>query len=105
MDIVSQANETDELSNVTVRLCVFHLFMSYMGAVGKIMGGSALEDMWYEAFAKNAVLHMANEHAYGRALRAHSLSRATIARLILEYCEEDGFLIGFDDENLRRIHN
>ncbi|GBM54180.1 hypothetical protein AVEN_64526-1 [Araneus ventricosus] len=45
MDIVSQADEIDELSKVIVRLGGFHLLMSYMGAVGKIMGGSGLEEM------------------------------------------------------------
>ncbi|GBM61462.1 hypothetical protein AVEN_96571-1 [Araneus ventricosus] len=80
MDIVSQANETDDLSKVIVRLGGFHLLMSYMGAVGKIMGGSALEEMWFEdgyRFAKH-VVHMSNGHAYARALRANSLSQAAI---------------------------
>ncbi|GBM63786.1 hypothetical protein AVEN_72208-1 [Araneus ventricosus] len=46
-DIVSQEEETDELSKV--RLGGFHMLLSYMGAVGKIMGGSGLEEMWYES--------------------------------------------------------
>ncbi|GBN52973.1 hypothetical protein AVEN_47393-1 [Araneus ventricosus] len=74
IDIVSQADEIDELSNVIIRLGGFHMLMSYMEAVDKIMGGSGLEEMWYEVFAKNAVAHMANRHTYARALRAHSLS-------------------------------
>ncbi|GBN97132.1 hypothetical protein AVEN_227823-1 [Araneus ventricosus] len=70
--------------------------MSYMGAVGKFMGVSGLEEMWYEEFAKNAVVHLANGHTYARTLRAQSLSQAAIDHLTLEYCEEDGFLIGSD---------
>ncbi|GBN50756.1 hypothetical protein AVEN_185748-1 [Araneus ventricosus] len=35
IDIVSQADEIDELSKVIVRLGGFHLLMSYMGAVAK----------------------------------------------------------------------
>ncbi|GBM29819.1 hypothetical protein AVEN_48270-1 [Araneus ventricosus] len=103
MDIVPRADETDELPKATVRLGVFHLLMSYLGAVRKIMAGSGLEEMLY--FFKNAVVHMANGHAYAKALRAHSLSQASTADLILEYCEEDGFSIGSDIETLRGIHN
>ncbi|GBN73601.1 hypothetical protein AVEN_273721-1 [Araneus ventricosus] len=69
MDVVSQADEIDELFKAIVRLGGLHLLMSYMGAVGKIMGGSGLEDMWYEInrLSKHikwkkqyAVLHAAN---------------------------------------------
>ncbi|GBM70814.1 hypothetical protein AVEN_142100-1 [Araneus ventricosus] len=65
-DIVSQADVIDDLSNVIVILGAFHLLMSYMGAVGQIMGGSGLKEMWHEA--KNAVVHTANGHTYARAL-------------------------------------
>ncbi|GBM30728.1 hypothetical protein AVEN_259588-1 [Araneus ventricosus] len=78
MDIVSQADETDELDIIIVKLGGFHLLMSYMGAVVKIMGGSGLEEMWCEA---------------------------AIGLLILEYCEGNGFLSGFDVETLGGILN
>ncbi|GBL86295.1 hypothetical protein AVEN_132016-1 [Araneus ventricosus] len=55
MDIVSQ-DEIDDLTKVIVRLGRFHLLMSYMGAVGKVMGGSGLEEMGYKVFAKNAIV-------------------------------------------------
>ncbi|KAJ8887374.1 hypothetical protein PR048_013589 [Dryococelus australis] len=93
MDIVSQADKVDELSKVIVRLGGCHLLMSYMEAVGKIMDGSGMEQMWGEVFSKNAVVHMANGHFYARALRAHSVSQVAITHLILECCEEEGFLI------------
>ncbi|GBN77827.1 hypothetical protein AVEN_50209-1 [Araneus ventricosus] len=48
MDIVLQADKFDELSNV--RVGGFHLLMSYMGAEGKIIGCSGLEEIWYEEF-------------------------------------------------------
>lgn len=79
--------------------------MSYMGAVGKIMGGSGLEEMWEEVFAKNSIVHMVNGHAYARALRAHSLSIAAIAHKLLEWCEEEGFLSSSDIQALRKIHS
>ncbi|GBM27735.1 hypothetical protein AVEN_25354-1 [Araneus ventricosus] len=104
MDIVSQANETDELSKVIVKLGGFHLHMSYMVAVGKIMGGRGLEEMRCEdgcQYAKLGVVHMSNGHAYARELRAHSHSKAEIGLLILEYCKKNGFLKGSDVETLK----
>ncbi|KAJ8875760.1 hypothetical protein PR048_023659 [Dryococelus australis] len=53
-DIVSQADKTDELSKVIVRLGEFHLLMSYMGEVVKIMGGSVMGELSGELFSKNA---------------------------------------------------
>ncbi|GBM34221.1 hypothetical protein AVEN_60564-1 [Araneus ventricosus] len=35
----------------------------------------------------------------------HSLSQAAIGLLIVEYCEQNGFLSGPDVETLRGIHN
>ncbi|GBM62655.1 hypothetical protein AVEN_257259-1 [Araneus ventricosus] len=75
MDNVSQANKTNELSKVTVILGGFHLLLTFMG-------GSSLEEMRCEdgcRFAKSAVVHMSNRHAYARVLRTHSLSQAAIA--------------------------
>ncbi|GBO20054.1 hypothetical protein AVEN_139696-1 [Araneus ventricosus] len=43
MDVVSQAGEIYELCKVIVRLDGFHLLMSYMGTLGKFMGGSGLK--------------------------------------------------------------
>ncbi|GBO07852.1 hypothetical protein AVEN_191274-1 [Araneus ventricosus] len=92
MDIVSQTDKIDELSKVIVRLGGFHLLISCMGAVGKIMGDSGLEEMWYEVFAKKAVVvYLANGQTYARALQTHSLSHAGNTHLTLEYCEEDQF--------------
>ena len=49
---------SDELNNVVVRLDGFHLLMSYMGAVGNIMSGSGLEELWATVYAKASVAHM-----------------------------------------------
>ncbi|GBN28719.1 hypothetical protein AVEN_221429-1 [Araneus ventricosus] len=38
-------------------------------------------------------------------MQKHSLSQAAIGRLIVEYCEENGFLRGSDVETLRGIQN
>ena len=64
-----------ELDIVTVRLGGFHLLMSYMGAVGYIMSGSGLEEVWVLVYTKASVTHMTCCHAYSRALRAHFITQ------------------------------
>ena len=72
------------LSSVTVRLGGFHLLMSYMGAIGKIMGGSGLKELWQTVYGKNTVTHMLSGHAYARAWRAYySLTGAAAAGRLL----------------------
>ena len=43
VDIVQSSPDLDK---VVVRLGGFHLIMSYMGAIGAIMGGSGLAELW-----------------------------------------------------------
>ncbi|GBM05626.1 hypothetical protein AVEN_202257-1 [Araneus ventricosus] len=88
---VSQADEIDELVQGTSNIRWISSACEYMGAVGKIMGVSGLEEVWYEVFAKNVVAFMPNGLTYTRTLRARSLSQLAIAHLTLEYCEEDDF--------------
>ena len=33
----------------------FHLLMSYMGAIDKIMGGSGMEELWETVYGKNTL--------------------------------------------------
>ncbi|GBL90431.1 hypothetical protein AVEN_178858-1 [Araneus ventricosus] len=86
MDIISQSYDTDELSKWE---------KSWVAVASKKC----------EVFAKNAVVHMANGHVYAKALRAHTLSKAAMCLLMVEYCEENGLLSNSDVETLRGIHN
>lgn len=104
VDIVSQADETDVLSSVIVRLGGLHLLMSYMGAVGRSMGESGLEELWEEVYAKNALGHLVIRHWYARALRAHSLSQAAIAHFIFEQYPENGTLSKCDVQIFRKTY-
>lgn len=46
------ANESvPEMSNVVVRLGGFHLLMSFLGAMGTIMGGSGLKQLFCNIYA------------------------------------------------------
>lgn len=77
-----------EFNNVVVRLGGFHLLMSFMGAVGAIMAGSGLKELFCTIFAGNSV----DKILSGHAVRAHTLAYAALAGLIIEYLgltEED----------------
>ena len=58
--------------------------MSYMGAIGSIMAGSGLEELWGSVYASGSISHMMNGHAYSRALRAHFLSQAALIKVIFD---------------------
>lgn len=77
--IVALSEPDGELQSVVVRLGGFHLLMSFMGAVGNIMAGSGLEELWATVYAKTSVIHMVTGHAYARALRAHFLTQLALA--------------------------
>ena len=62
----------------------FHLLMPFMGAVGKIMAGSGIEELWSTVRAPSSVPHMSTGHAFSRALRAHFLTQEALATIILK---------------------
>lgn len=51
--------------------------MSFMGAVGYIMNGSGIKELFNIVYASASVDKMLTGHAYARALRAHILALAT----------------------------
>lgn len=71
-----------ELKDVVVRLGGFHLLMSYLGAIGYIMDGSGIEDLWSTVYAAESIKKMLNGHAFSRALRAHILSYTALGIII-----------------------
>lgn len=84
IDIVAASDTTNNISKIVVRLGGFHLLMSYMGAVGKIMEGSGLTDLWSTVYGKATVNHMMNGHAYDRCLRAFTLTAAALMNIARE---------------------
>ncbi|XP_034250200.1 uncharacterized protein LOC117650724 [Thrips palmi] len=84
VDLVLAEEPNGPLKAVTPREGGFHMFVSYMGAVGHTMAGSGLEELWQTVYGKCAVSHMISGHAYSRAWRAHSLTQQAIATLLLE---------------------
>ena len=78
VDMVASSGPAGELSSVIVRLGGFHMLMSYLGSIGKIMAGSGLEELWQTVYAHNSVSHMMTGHAYARSLRAHFLTQLAL---------------------------
>lgn len=76
-----------ELENVVARIGGFHLLMSYFKAVGTIMEGSGLKELWSTVYASNSVDKMLMCTSFARALRAHIATAHVIGELIAEFAE------------------
>lgn len=83
---------------IILRLGGFHLLMSFMGAVGFIMTGSGLKDVWAQIYARVTVSHMVAGHAYSRAIRAHFLTHWALTILVLNICSD------LDKTSLSNLH-
>ena len=66
----------------------FHLLMSFMEAIGYIMEGRGLADLWSQVYAKASVVHMQTGHSYARALRAHFLTQEALLQLLFSHLKE-----------------
>lgn len=98
---VEIASSCPQLTNVVIRLGGFHLLMSFLGAIGYIMGGSGLQELWETVYAKASVVHMMSGHAYSRAVRAHFLAYSAVASLLLR----DEELVIDNKDELRQLHD
>ncbi|KYN21448.1 hypothetical protein ALC57_06174 [Trachymyrmex cornetzi] len=70
--------------NVIVRLGGFHMLMSFLGCIGKIMAGSGLKELLCEVYAEGTVKHILTGHAYARAVRAHTLIQLALAQFVFD---------------------
>ncbi|CAH1985369.1 unnamed protein product [Acanthoscelides obtectus] len=82
------------LPDVFVRLGGFHMLMSFLGAIGIIMGGSGLESIWELAYASESIKKMMDGHNYSRAVRAHILKFKALGIVICVSIEEKGEIKG-----------
>ncbi|KAK4315550.1 hypothetical protein Pmani_013241 [Petrolisthes manimaculis] len=73
-----------DLVKVVVRLGGFHLLMSYLGSIGKIMTGIGLEDLWKLEYAKGSVVHMLTGHTFSGAVRAHILTLLALINVLIK---------------------
>lgn len=81
-DIIEACHFKDIL--VIVRIGGFHMLMSFLGCIGKIMAGSGLRKLLCELYAEGTVKHILDGHAYARAVRAHTLIHLTFTEIIFD---------------------
>lgn len=84
LDIVLAADSGSPLSSVIVRLGGFHLVMSYMGAIGYLMEGSGIEELWEQVYATNTIGSLLSGHSFARAFRAHVLTLLVLVTVLFE---------------------
>lgn len=81
---VDPENDPYNLTSVRVRLGGFHLLLSYLGAVGFIMAGSRLKEVFTETYAEKSVEKIFTGKAYATAIRGHFLVQTALSQLIFQ---------------------
>ena len=76
----------DEFQNVTVHLGAFHTICAFMGAIGKMMGGSDYEEVIIHSgiCASGSIDQVMNGKHFNCALRVHQRMLAVVERLLLQ---------------------
>ena len=70
--------------DIVARLDGFHKLMSYQGAIGKVMKGSGIEELFNETYAENTVQHIISGKVVSRALRAHLPAESARISILFE---------------------
>ena len=70
--------------DIVARLDGFHKFMSYEGAIGKVMKGSGIEGLFNEAYTGNTVQHIISGKVVSRVLRAHLPAESALISILFE---------------------
>ena len=73
--------------DIVARLGGFHTLMSYLGAIGKVMKGFRIEELFNEVYAENTVQHILSGKAVSRALRVHLLPESALNSILFEDTE------------------
>ena len=71
--------------NVVCRLGGFHLLMSFLGSIGKVMECSGISELFQVVYSSATAVHMMSGKAYARALRAHFLVQSALELIILQF--------------------
>ena len=86
--ILEAASESFAASDVILRLGGFHTILSFLAAFDHIMAGSGLKEAIIKCYAENSTELMLKGKAYARAVRAHHLTKLTLATIIFKEMEE-----------------
>lgn len=82
--IVSCLQSDPNFDNVFIRIGGFHLLMSFLKAIGYVMAGSGLKELFNSIYALLSTEKILTGHAYSRAVRAHILAHTCLAKIILD---------------------
>ena len=69
--------------NIVCRLGGFHMMMSFLGSIRKLMVGSGLEEVFEEIYSENTVKHIFSGKAVARALWSHMLTQSALINHLL----------------------
>ncbi|XP_053404320.1 uncharacterized protein LOC128558588 [Mercenaria mercenaria] len=99
MTIITNKPDSSELKRAVIRLGAFHMEMSFLGCIGKIMENSGLSELLSTVYAPNTVCHMLSGKAVQRAIRGHFLASDALDQLIMEKTFPELMETQYTDEN------
>ena len=73
--------------DIVARLGGFHTLMSYLGAIGKVMKGSGIKELFKNVYAENTVQLIISGKAISRALWDHLLAESALISILFEDTE------------------
>ena len=63
----------------------FHLLMSFLGSIGKVMECSRISKLFQVVYSHATTVHIMSGKVYARALRAHFLVQSALELIILKF--------------------
>ena len=82
-EIQQSESSNRDIKDIILRLGGLHTEMSFLGAIGHLMGGSGLQELLEVIYADTAVSHILTGKAISRAIRGHILVEAVLYAIIL----------------------
>lgn len=77
----------ENMDPIFIRTGGFHLIMSFLRCIGKIMDGSGLEEVWSLVYAEKFTEKMITGKNYARAVRDHYYIQAALMLIVSDECK------------------
>ena len=71
--------------NIVCRLGGFHMLMSFLGSIGRLMECSGISELFQIVYSSDTAVHMLSGKAYTRALRAHFFVRSALELIMFQF--------------------
>ena len=88
--------------NVVCRLGGFHLLMSFLGSIGKVMECSGISELFQVVYSSATAVHMMSGKAYARALRGHFLVQSALELIIFQLISPSSLIEQLSTYNVDR---